>query len=104
VIDGNIRAMTSPDVAEINGQVLNLAFGGTTTVNDLFYGIRNGLSKYEPSLAKMEPSYKEKRKGDILHSHANIKKVQTYLKFHPSTTLQEGLDQTIDWYLNKDTS
>jgi len=104
VLDGNILAMTTPDVSEINGQVLNLAFGGTTTVNDLFYGIRNGLSKYDQSLATMKPLYKGKRKGDILHSHANIEKIQTYLQFNPSTTLQEGLDQTIDWYLNKDSS
>lgn len=104
VVAGNILAMTTPDVAEINGQVLNLAFGGTTTVNDLFYGIRNALSKSDSSLGEMEPSYKEKRKGDILHSHANIEKAKTYLKFNPSTTLQEGLDQTIDWYLNKDSS
>ena len=104
VLHGNILAMTNPDVAEINGQVLNLAFGGTTTVNDLFYGIRDGLSRSYPSLAKMKPSYKKKRKGDILHSHANINKVQKYLKFNPSTPLQQGLDQTIDWYLNKDKS
>jgi len=98
VIDGNIRALTIENVDKINGKAINLAFGGTTTVNDIFYGIRNELAKTDSSLASLEPNYSAKRKGDILHSHANIDTAKSYLQYSPGIGLIEGLKQTIDWY------
>jgi UDP-N-acetylglucosamine 4-epimerase len=84
----------------LNGQVLNLAYGGTTTVNDLFFGIRESLSQHLPESADVEPKYTDPRKGDILHSHANIQGAVDALGFTPSTDLQSGLDQTVAWYVN----
>lgn len=101
VVEGNILALTHPDVKEINGEVLNLAYGGTTTVNDIFYGIRDVLAKHNSGISSLEPHYSNKRKGDILHSHANISKVVSYLGYSPQTDLREGLEQTISWYYNQ---
>lgn len=98
VINGNIRALTIENVNEINGKAINLAFGGTTTVNDIFYGIRNELAKSDSSLATLEPNYSAKRKGDILHSHANIDTARIHLEYSPGIGLIDGLKQTIDWY------
>ena len=86
-----------------NGKVLNLAYGGTTTVNEIFYGIRTSLSAYQSEIASLEPEYMGKRKGDILHSHADISRVKKSLDFSPTTDLQEGLNQTIAWYVEMDT-
>ena len=100
VVNGNIKALTIENVDEINGRAINLAFGGTTTVNDIFYGIRNELAKTDSSLASLEPNYFAKRKGDILHSHANIDTAKSHLQYSPGIGLIEGLKQTIDWYNN----
>ena len=102
VVSGNILALTKEDVSEINGKVLNLAYGGTTTVNDLFFGIRDSISKFREDISAMQPNYVGRRKGDILHSHANIDKSKKSLGFAPLTTLNEGLDQTIEWYMNQE--
>lgn len=99
VILGNVLALTAEDVTELNGSVANLAFGGTTSVNDLYYGIRQALASHVPDTASIEPTYAAPRKGDILHSHANINRVKSALAYSPSTALQEGLDETIAWYL-----
>lgn len=102
VVSGNILALTKEDVSEINGKVLNLAYGGTTTVNDLFFGIRDSISKFREDISAIQPNYVGRRKGDILHSHANIDKSKKFLEFAPLTTLNEGLDQTIEWYMNQE--
>lgn len=104
VVEGNILALTSPNVKDINGKVLNLAYGGTTTVNDIFYGIRDALAKHISSLSSLEPQYSNKRKGDILHSHANISMVVSHLGYSPRIDLREGLDQTISWFFNQNQS
>ena len=103
VVRGNILALITPDISNSNGKVLNLAYGGTTTVNEIFYGIRTSLSAYQSEIASLEPEYMGKRKGDILHSHADISRVKKSLDFSPTTDLQEGLNQTIAWYDEMDT-
>ena len=103
VVRGNILALITPDISNSNGKVLNLAYGGTTTVNEIFYGIRTSLSAYQSEIASLEPEYMGKRKGDILHSHADISRVKKSLDFSPTTDLREGLNQTIAWYVEMDT-
>ena len=103
VVRGNILALITPDISNSNGKVLNLAYGGTTTVNEIFYGIRTSLSAYQSEIASLEPEYMGKRKGDILHSHADISRVKKSFDFSPTTDLQEGLNQTIAWYVEMDT-
>lgn len=98
VIDGNIRALITKDVDNVNGKVLNLAYGGTTSVNEIFAGIQKSLARYYPKVLEVKPIHTEKRKGDILHSHANVEKVSQHLGFDPKIGLHEGLDLTIDWY------
>lgn len=99
VIQGNLLALTVDDVSVLNGSVANLAYGGTTSVNDLYFGIRQALALHLPKTASIEPAYAAPRKGDILHSHANIDLVKSALKYIPGTALQEGLDETIAWYI-----
>jgi len=99
VIQGNVLALTADDVSALNGNVANLAFGGTTSVNELYFGIRQALASHVPATGSIEPLYAAPRKGDILHSHANIDRVKSALNYAPSTPLQEGLDKTIAWYL-----
>ena len=40
VVSGNAAALMRPSLGKLNGKVINLAYGGMTTVNELFYGIR----------------------------------------------------------------
>ena len=42
--------------------------------------------------------YGPKRKGDIPHSHASIKKAQENLNYNPKFNLQKGLKQAVKWY------
>jgi UDP-N-acetylglucosamine 4-epimerase len=101
VVKGNILALITPNISALNGRVLNLAYGGTTTVNDIFYGIRNSLCAHQLEVSNLEPEYMGKRKGDILHSHADISLAEKALGFSPTTDLQTGLNQTIAWYVEK---
>jgi UDP-N-acetylglucosamine 4-epimerase len=99
VINGNIRALTIENVDEINGKAINLAFGGSTTVNQLFYGIRDTIALSNTNVKEINPSYQSKRLGDILHSHADISIAKLELGFVPGIGIDEGLQKTVEWYL-----
>lgn len=99
VVAGNVTALTQPNLGILNGKVINLAYGGTTTVNELFYGIRENVALQKPKAKGIEPSYQDKRLGDILHSHADISMAKEELGFKPGVDIKEGLHKTVKWYL-----
>lgn len=102
VVNGNVSALLRPSLDNLNGKVLNLAYGGMTTVNELFYGIRANVGLQHPDVLAIEPSYQSKRLGDILHSHANIDLAKNELDFQPGIAIEEGLQKTVEWYLKDD--
>ena len=80
--------------------VFNVAYGGNTTLNDLFRCLRDNLAKFDPAIADIEPVYRENRAGDIPHSQASIIKAQRILGYNPQYSAQEGFARACEWYYN----
>lgn len=78
--------------------VFNVAYGGNTTLNDLFQCLRDNLAKYDPVIASIEPIYRETRAGDIPHSQASIIKAQKILGYQPLFSALQGFEQACEWY------
>lgn len=78
--------------------VFNVAYGGNTTLNDLFCCLRDNLAKYDPAIATIEPTYRENRAGDIPHSQASIIKAQRILGYDPKFSASQGFEQACEWY------
>jgi UDP-N-acetylglucosamine 4-epimerase len=91
VIQANIKASLTTNASAIN-QIFNVAYGGTTSLNDLYRSISNELR------STIQPSYKPERKGDIKDSFANINKAKDLLEFDPTVDIKEGLQKTVKWY------
>ncbi len=97
VLQMNQLAATTENPAALN-EVYNVAYGERTTVNEMFYFVRNALCKYKPELKDFTPIYEKPRQGDILHSLADVSKAQNLLDYVPAYTMREGLEEAIDWY------
>jgi UDP-N-acetylglucosamine/UDP-N-acetylgalactosamine 4-epimerase len=81
-------------------QIYNIAVGGRTTLNELYKILKESLSSHFPHLKDAEPIYRDFRKGDVLHSQANIAKARTKLGYEPSYNASEGLQEAMDWYIH----
>jgi UDP-N-acetylglucosamine 4-epimerase len=97
VIEANHLAALTTNKKAINN-IFNTACGDRMTLNTLCSYIRELLSKYDPLIASIEPSYGPSRKGDIPHSHASIEKIQQLLGYQVQYDVQSGLKDAIDWY------
>lgn len=99
VIQINLLAATSQNPEAVN-QVYNVAVGDRTTLNDL-YGLLNShlLSNY-PRLQGVKPVHHDFRKGDVLHSQADISKARQLLCYEPSHKVAQGLCETMEWYIS----
>jgi UDP-N-acetylglucosamine/UDP-N-acetylgalactosamine 4-epimerase len=97
VIQMNRLALLTENKEAVN-EVYNVAFGESSTLNELFYEIRNNLSEYDTSVSNIEPVYGPFRKGDIPHSLASIDKAKRLLGYDPKFSLKSGLKETVKWY------
>lgn len=98
-VQANILAAiaTSP---ESRNQVYNVAVGDRTTLNQLFFLLRDGLAA-EGVLSEVRPAYRDFRAGDVRHSQANVDKARRLLGYSPTHNLKQGLDEALSWYVGR---
>ncbi len=90
VIEANLKACFAPEIAY--GRAFNVAFGQSTSVNELYELLSTILQK-ETTVV-----YKSERKGDIKNSLADISETKSILKYNPKYSLKDGLIKTVEWY------
>jgi UDP-N-acetylglucosamine 4-epimerase len=97
VIQMNVLAMLTENPEAIN-TVYNTAFGDRTTLNDLMASLKKYLSIFDPAIADIQTIYGPNRAGDIPHSLASIDKAKKLLGYNPEFSMQQGLEQAVNWY------
>ncbi len=83
---------------EENFELFQIATGRETSVNELYSIIKNKLE--EKGVEVPEPEYGEKRKGEIYRNYADIGKAEEVLNYSPQVKIEEGIEETVDWFLN----
>ena len=97
VVQANLLSATSQH-DEIGCQVFNVARGDRTSLNQLFAAIRTSLQGRDPTLGHPEPTYRDFRAGDILHSQADISLIQRLTGYEPTHNVSQGLEEALEWY------
>ncbi|MCK4343519.1 MAG: SDR family oxidoreductase [Phycisphaerae bacterium] len=89
VLDANMRGA---EVEEVHGEVVNVACGERTTLNQIVADINKLLG------TNIEPEYQAPRPGDVRHSLADISETKKVLGYEPLVMFPEGLQRSIEWY------
>lgn len=89
VAEANLLAC---EAALSGGEVVNVACGESTSINELFHLIQEVLG------ISASPRYGEPRSGDVRHSLADIARAREKLGFTPSIGLKEGLRRAAEYY------
>ncbi|ELA6649977.1 NAD-dependent epimerase/dehydratase family protein [Vibrio alginolyticus] len=95
VVQMNLLAATAEEDAK--DEVYNVAVGDRTTLNELYYAIKNSLND-NGIVVNAEPIYREFRAGDVRHSQADIKKSTVNLKYISSHNIYIGIKEACEWY------
>ena len=90
VVQANLRACLCP--SEYAGQTFNIAYGASDNILELYETLRSLLDK------DIEATILPSRKGDILHSFADISKAKKYLNYDPTHSFAQGIEQCVQWY------
>jgi len=97
VVQANLLSATAQH-DEIGVQVFNVARGDRTSLNQLFAAIRESLQRRDPSIGNPQPTYRDFRPGDILHSQADISHIQRLTGYEPTHDVSQGLEEALEWY------
>ena len=89
VIQANLRAAIS---TKSDGHVVNVAYGDRFTLTQLANKIIEELA------SKSTIEYLDFRKGDVLHSLADLSTTKELIDYDPQFSLAEGLSKTISFY------
>jgi len=103
VIQINKLALFTENEKAVN-QVYNVAFGESSTLNELFNEIKINLSLFDESISTLNAIHGPNRAGDIPHSLASIDKARELLDYNPRYSLKDGLKKTMEWYWNNKSS
>lgn len=93
VVQANILAAFNSNLR--HPEIFNVAYGAKTTLNELSIMIRNIVNENSANLSSSQILHREARKGDILHSYADISKARLVLDYKPSYSVEDGLRDLI---------
>ena len=89
IVQANLRAVET-DAADY--QAVNIGTGAATTVAQVAGLLTQGLGK------SVEPVFVGKfREGDIRHCVGDISRARSLLGYEPTTTLEQGLPELLEW-------
>lgn len=91
-VDGFLKAAASPAAL---GETINLGSGREISIGDLAEKIASLIGK--DIEISSEDQRKRPEKSEVLRLIASNEKAQQLLNWEPAVSLEEGLQQTIDW-------
>lgn len=97
-VQANLLAATTESEKSVN-QIYNVAVGDRTSLNQLYFHLRDHLADRFPHLKALNPVYRDFRAGDVRHSLADIGKASDLLGYNPTHRINEGLREAMDWYV-----
>ncbi len=97
VVQANLRA------GSIDSNVLKTKLDGKPAIFNVANGVKTSVLELAEGMIKAigvdcTPAFGPVRAGDVLHSVADVSKARDVLGFDPSVSLQDGLNQTMEWY------
>jgi len=98
-VQANILAAVGASSA--TGEVYNVGLEGRTDLVQLFRMLRDRVATRRPAAAAAEPEFTPPRPGDVQHSQASIDKIQERLGYSATHGIDQGLTETVTWFLER---
>ena len=80
-----------------NGEIFNVCSGSSISIKKIVYKIKNIIKKGKPKFGKIKI-----RSSENLNFYGDNKKIKKNLGWKPKTTLKNGLQKTIKYYLKNE--
>jgi|TARA_B100001093_G_scaffold520248_1_gene613933 UDP-glucose 4-epimerase len=93
LLDGILKSINLPE----GGHLIHLASGIETSVNEIVSKLNTHLTQYAGINIKF--THIPEKKGEVRRSFSNIDKAKSVLNWKPQTGLDDGIKETIKYFL-----
>jgi len=93
VVEANVLALKNNRAA---GEAFNIGTGKKVTVNKVARLLKKITKK-----SSLQDVYSDPRPGDVRHGYADITKAGRILAYKPKFSLEQGLTELVDWYVQR---
>ena len=101
VVQANLQA-AEVEAAQLTSAVYNVGLGQRLSLRDLHANIVRTIIELGSHVARPDLEFAPWRDGDILHSQADATLAQRDLKLSNHVAVDEGLRETIQWFLKSE--
>ena len=95
-IDDLVKAIILSIEKDVGGEIFQIATGMEQTVEEVAEFIKKALSKRS---IQMNIAYSQARLGDVKRNFSDTRKAKRMLAWQSKTNLEEGIEQTINYFL-----
>ena len=95
-VQANLLAATASEGAK--NEVYNVACNDRTSLSRLFAHLKAALKEQGVEFEK-EPIYRDFRASDVMHSQADVGKIQDVLGYEVLFRVAQGIESSMPWYV-----
>jgi UDP-glucose 4-epimerase len=92
-----LSALQSAAKSIVGGEIFQISTGVETSVNEMTNRIIHGMLKQ--GFRQPEVNYTDPVPGDIMTNYADNTKARRMLWWEPQVSIEEGLEETINWFI-----
>ncbi|MCS6104928.1 SDR family NAD(P)-dependent oxidoreductase [Clostridium botulinum] len=99
IIEGIERLITNPPTGEIPNKVFNIGNNNPEKLMTFIETLEKALSNAMGKKIVFKKTFEPIKPGDVPATYASTDLLQKAVGFKPSTSIEEGLQKFVDWYV-----
>src|SRR5690606_20925609 len=100
IVEGIQRLLNNPPETDVQHKVFNIGNNNPEKLMTFIYALEEALSNALGRKVEFEKSFEPIKPGDVPATYASTDLLQQAVGFKPKTTIQEGLQQFANWYVD----
>lgn len=100
IVEGIERLLSNPPEGEVQHKVYNIGNNSPEKLMVFIETLEKALSKTLGKEVQFEKIFEPIKPGDVPATYASTERLQKAVGFKPETSIEEGLQQFADWYVD----
>ncbi|MCA0985177.1 GDP-mannose 4,6-dehydratase [Halobacillus yeomjeoni] len=100
IVEGINRLINKPPNTDVQHKVYNIGNNNPEKLMGFISALEKALSNALEKEVEFDKSFEPIKPGDVPTTYASIELLNEAINFQPKTTLEDGLQKFVDWYVD----
>lgn len=100
IVEGIVRLIPNPPIENVKHKVYNIGNNNPVKLMKFITSLEDALSNKLNKEVRFEKQFEPIQPGDVPATYASTDKLYNAVGFKPTTSIEDGLQKFIDWYVD----